>query len=184
VLFPEKIRITRSLRKSIRNRGYTVSFDRNFDAVIRACAEPREPGGGTWITEDMILAYHRMHIMGHAHSVEVNDEQGELVGGLYGIALGKVFFGESMFSRATDASKVGFATLVSHLHRWGYELIDCQLESAHLLSLGAENISRERFTELLERWATQPERITAWHIEPGLDTASGRPGLTDKPEGQ
>jgi leucyl/phenylalanyl-tRNA--protein transferase len=182
VLFPGKIRLTRSLRKSIRNRGYRISLDRNFDAVIRACAEPREPGGGTWITEDMIQAYNRMHIMGHAHSVEVYDPEQKLIGGLYGIAAGKVFFGESMFSLATDASKVGFATLVRHLQHWGYELIDCQLESEHLLSLGAENISREKFSQLLDQWATLPDQATLWQISPELDIAGWQPESADQPE--
>jgi leucyl/phenylalanyl-tRNA--protein transferase len=168
VLYPEEFRLSRSLRKSIRNRGYVVSFDRNFDAVIRACAEPRPGSTGTWITQEMIQAYNRLHIQGHAHSVEVLDQEGKLTGGLYGIAIGRVFFGESMFSTATDASKVGYATLICHLQHWGYQIIDCQMESAHLMSLGAGNISREEFRTALDQWCPQPALNTDWNINKDL----------------
>jgi len=168
VLYPEEFRLSRSLRKAIRNRGYQVSFDRNFDAVIRACAKPRPGSTGTWITQDMIQAYNRLHILGHAHSVEVTDEDGQLIGGLYGIAIGKVFFGESMFSTATDASKVGYATLVCHLQHWGYRLIDCQMESEHLVSLGAHNISRDTFRKELDTWCPQTPEQSSWAVNPEL----------------
>jgi leucyl/phenylalanyl-tRNA--protein transferase len=168
VLYPEHFRLRRSLRKALRNKPWKVSFDRNFDAVIRACAAPRDGSSGTWITPDMIIAYNRLHIAGHAHSVEVWDENSTLIGGLYGIAIGRVFFGESMFSLATDASKIGYATLVCHLQHWGYRIIDCQMESAHLLSLGAENISRRTFRKQLERWTENEGHPSPWAVDPNL----------------
>src|SRR4030066_154330 len=117
-----------------------------------ACAAPREqhPGGGSWITDDMVEAYAQLHAMGYAHSIETWRES-RLVGGLYGVALGGVFFGESMFARATDASKVALVALVSKLREWGFVLIDCQIPSAHLTSLGAEEIARSAFLTELER---------------------------------
>lgn len=148
VLFPERLRISRSLRKTLRNGGFEVSFDRDFAAVVRACGEPREASAGTWITAEMMAAYERLHRLGHAHSVEAWHE-GRLVGGLYGVALGRVFFGESMFHRRTDASKVAFAALVRRLHESGFEMIDCQMETGHLVSLGAETLPRTAFIERL-----------------------------------
>jgi leucyl/phenylalanyl-tRNA--protein transferase len=116
----------------------------------------------------MITAYNRLHISGHAHSVEVWDEHGRLIGGLYGIAIGQVFFGESMFSLATDASKIGYATLVCHLQHWGYQLIDCQMESAHLLSLGAENIPRRVFLEQVAHWTHEEGQPSPWSVDAQL----------------
>jgi len=168
VLYPEHFRLRRSLRKALRNRPWTVSFDRNFDAVIRGCAAPRDGSSGTWITHDMINAYNRLHIAGHAHSIEVWDESGRLIGGLYGVAIGQIFFGESMFSLATDASKIGYATLACHLQYWGYRLIDCQMESAHLLSLGAENIPRHIFLEQVARWTREEGQPSPWAVDPRL----------------
>ncbi|OOZ36475.1 leucyl/phenylalanyl-tRNA--protein transferase [Solemya velesiana gill symbiont] len=149
VLFPEKLKVSRSLGKVIRNRGFEVSLDADFPRVIHACSEPREDQQGTWITEEMIEAYIEMHRQGHAHSVEVWLE-GELVGGLYGIAIGRAFFGESMFSRVRDASKVALVHLTGQLLHWGYQLIDCQVYTSHLVSLGAEEIPRNRFCAALE----------------------------------
>jgi leucyl/phenylalanyl-tRNA---protein transferase len=168
VLYPEHFRLRRSLRKALRNKPWTVSFDRNFDAVIRACAAPRDGSSGTWITPDMVNAYNRLHIAGHAHSVEVWDAQGGLIGGLYGIGIGHVFFGESMFSLATDASKIGYATLICHLQHWGYRLIDCQMESAHLLSLGAENIPRRVFLKQVAHWTQEEAQHSPWSVDPQL----------------
>ncbi len=150
ILLPEDLKISRSLKKTIRKKLFQVSLDRDFETVIRACAENRGSSDmpGTWITEDMMHAYIELHRLGYAHSVEVW-EHNKLVGGLYGIALGKAFFGESMFSRSSDASKTGFITLVQQLSDWGYQLIDCQVESAHLASLGAKPVSRSRFIALL-----------------------------------
>ncbi|MBW0235619.1 MULTISPECIES: leucyl/phenylalanyl-tRNA--protein transferase [Pseudomonas] len=155
VLFPEELHVSRSLGKLLRQQRYDVSFDRDFAAVIRACAAPRAHADGTWITDDMQAAYIELHARGHAHSVEVWDN-GELVGGLYGLAMGQLFFGESMFSRADNASKFGFATLVKQLQAWGFVLIDCQMPTDHLQSLGARSIPRSQFAEYLRNHLDQP----------------------------
>ena len=157
VLLPGDLHISRSLRKTLRRRVYTVTFDRAFADVISACANIREEG--TWITADMRLAYLRLHALGLAHSVESWDCEGQLAGGLYGVALGRCFFGESMFSRETDASKVAFVHCVRQLEAWGYALVDCQVENAHLRSLGARLISRGEFLSILkENVDRQPEQ--------------------------
>ncbi|MBP8184575.1 MAG: leucyl/phenylalanyl-tRNA--protein transferase [Pseudomonas sp.] len=155
VLLPAELHISRSLSKCLRQQRYRVTFDRAFAQVIQACAAPRAYTDGTWITTPMQHAYHELHRQGIAHSVEVwlGDE---LVGGLYGLAMGQLFFGESMFSRADNASKVGFATLVSHLQQWGFVLIDCQMPTEHLHSLGARAISRKDFAEYLQAHRDQP----------------------------
>jgi len=152
VLFPDQLRISRSLRKTLNSQRFNVTIDQAFDRVIRACAAPRaEDNNGTWITHAMIAAYNQLHQLGHAHSVEVwQDDQ--LVGGLYGLALGRVFFGESMFHRQRDASKVGFAHLVEHIIALNFQLIDCQQATSHLESLGATTIPRHHFNELLQRY--------------------------------
>ncbi|WP_109513692.1 leucyl/phenylalanyl-tRNA--protein transferase [Pseudomonas ovata] len=148
VLFPEELHVSRSLSKVLRQQRYRVTFDQDFAAVIQACAEPRSYAKETWITGKMQDAYRQLHARGHAHSVEVWEDD-VLVGGLYGLAMGQLFFGESMFSRADNASKVGFATLVEHLKAWGFVLIDCQMPTAHLQSLGARSISRQAFADYL-----------------------------------
>jgi len=152
VLFPHEIRIHRSLRRVLRQHRFEVRTDSDFPAVIAACAMPREPGGGTWILPPMQDAYCRMFELGHAHSVECWLE-GRLVGGLYGMALGRVFFGESMFSFETDASKVALAYLARLLSAKGFAMIDCQMSTAHLQSMGAREISRNEFCAGLDRWA-------------------------------
>ncbi|WNW09694.1 leucyl/phenylalanyl-tRNA--protein transferase [Pseudomonas sp. DTU_2021_1001937_2_SI_NGA_ILE_001] len=151
VLLPEQLHVSRSLAKLLRQQRYRVTFDQDFDAVIGACAAPRSYAQGTWITNGMQDAYRELHRRGHAHSVEVWRGD-ELVGGLYGLAMGRLFFGESMFSRADNASKVGFATLVEHLAAWGFVLIDCQMPTDHLHSLGAGPISRAAFADYLNRY--------------------------------
>ncbi len=161
VLYPERLRVTRSLHKSLRNGGFLASVDRAFEAVVEACAAPREGTQGTWITPEMATAYARLAAAGHAHSVEVWRDN-ELVGGLYGVALGRVFFGESMFSRVRDASKIALAHLVDRLLQAGFRLIDCQVASAHLTSLGAELIPRREFNRMLERWAMEADPPGAW----------------------
>ena len=148
VLRPQNFRLHRSLRKSLQHCDYDIRVDTSFEAVMRACADPRPEQGGTWISEAIIAAYTALHHAGFAHSVETWMD-GELVGGLYGIALGRVFFGESMFVRRTDASKIAFAHLVTQLKRWQFELIDCQQETEHLASLGAGPISRKQFLDAL-----------------------------------
>ncbi len=163
VLFPGDLKLSRSLRRRLRRGDFDITFDRAFDAVIRACAEPRPASGGTWITNDMSDAYSRLHRLGWAHSAEVW-QHGRLTGGLYGVAIGRVFFGESMFSRATDASKAALASLVHALQPLGYELIDCQLPSAHLESLGARSVPRSEFLELLERWCETAIEPPPWPV--------------------
>lgn len=149
VLFPSRLRVSRSLRKGLRNQPYTVTFDHAFESVIRACSEPRsDDHPGTWITPEIIEAYLRLHRLGHAHSAETWRD-GELVGGVYGVSVGRVFFGESMFHRARDASKHAFVRLVELLGVWECAVIDCQMQTSHLLSLGAETLSRQAFVELL-----------------------------------
>jgi leucyl/phenylalanyl-tRNA--protein transferase len=143
VLWLENFRISRSLAKLIRQKRLQVTFNQAFTAVIKSCAAMRKETG-TWITVDMISAYTQLHLLGHAHSVEVWQEN-ELVGGLYGIAVGKVFCGESMFSKVSNASKVAMAYLVDRLKANGFILIDCQLPNPHLLSLGATTIARQEF---------------------------------------
>ncbi|OKA28046.1 leucyl/phenylalanyl-tRNA--protein transferase [Pseudomonas versuta] len=155
VLLPEELHVSRSLGKLLRQQRYQVSFDRDFASVIQACAAPRSYAEGTWITDEMQNAYIELHARGFAHSVEIWDN-GELVGGLYGLAMGQLFFGESMFSRADNASKFGFATLVRHLQAWGFVLIDCQMPTGHLESLGARSIPRQQFAEYLRDHLDQP----------------------------
>lgn len=161
VLFPEKLKVARSLRKTLQRGEFWVTFDQAFTQVIDGCATPRKQEGGTWITPEMKVAYSRLHELGYAHSVE-SWYQGELVGGLYGVAIGRVFFGESMFYRRTDASKAAFVTLVESLRRWQYGLIDCQVCTNHLISLGAEEIPRQRFIRLLDELCQTPCAETAW----------------------
>jgi len=164
VLFPQRLNISRSLRKTLRKQSFTVTLDQTFTDVIEACSHPRdyETQPGTWITREMRQAYQQLHKLGYAHSVECWHD-GQLVGGLYGVAIGRVFFGESMFTRRSDASKVAFITLVQQLMHWGFGVIDCQIHSQHLESLGAETIQREQFTNLLDTFCEQPEPV--WQFE-------------------
>lgn len=160
VLFPAEFRRSRSLEKSERNRGFELRWDGAFEEVIDACAAPRRRATGTWITPEMRAAYVSLHRMGIAHSVETWQD-GRLVGGLYGIQLGRVFFGESMFSAATDASKVALSALVRRALERGTAMIDCQLASGHLASLGSRAIARREFTALLREHAA-PAVASAW----------------------
>jgi leucyl/phenylalanyl-tRNA--protein transferase len=148
VLFPAQLRITRSLAKSIRNKGFETRLDTAFAEVISACGSNELRPGGTWLSPQMRLAYQRLHVMGYAHSVETW-RAGQLVGGLYGVALGQVFFGESMFSIERDASKVALARLCTELETRDFRVIDCQMATAHLLSMGAQLIPRSEFIQLL-----------------------------------
>jgi leucyl/phenylalanyl-tRNA--protein transferase len=162
VLPPGDLRVTDSLRKTMRKPGWTVTLDQAFERVMRACAAVPRPGqDGTWITEEMIAAYVELHRRGHAHSVEVS-WQGALVGGLYGVAIGRIFHGESMFHTRSDASKVGFAALVGRLRTAGFQLIDCQMPTAHLASLGAAPIRRAEFLATLARERDQAPAAHAW----------------------
>ncbi len=157
VLIPDELHISRSLHKVLRQGHFRVSFAQAFDSVIRACAAPRSYAQDTWITPPMQQAYIELHKRGIAHSVEVWLDD-KLVGGLYGLAMGRLFFGESMFSRADNASKVGFVTLVQQLKAWGFVLIDCQMPTQHLHSFGARAISRDNFAEYLHAHLDQPSR--------------------------
>lgn len=150
VFRPQALHVSRSLRKAMRCSDYRVSFNQRFVDVISACAEPRPHQDGTWITDDMRLAYTRLHFEGWAHSVEMLDGD-ELVGGLYGLAIGRVFFGESMFSRRSNASKMAMAALAAELTARDFCLLDGQVESPHLVSLGAQRMPRREFREELER---------------------------------
>ncbi len=161
IIFPEKLHLSKSLQKTLRKQTFQVTHDKDFAQVIIHCAAPRSGGAGTWLLPEMQQAYLRLHHQGYAHSIEVWYAD-ELVGGLYGIALGQVFFGESMFHRKTDASKVAFATLVQHLAAWGYQLIDCQVYTPHLVSLGAEEIARSDFCALLQAYTHVQPHSSAW----------------------
>ena len=161
VAIPGQMRITRSLLKTLRSARFEIRCDTAFGKVVEACAEPRNYADGTWIVPAMQQAYIRLHEVGWAHSVETWLE-GELVGGLYGVAIGQAFFGESMFHRVTDASKVAFAHLHHVLEREGYEILDCQMHTPHLASLGAKEISRHEYLKGLAAWVGQPRTPGSW----------------------
>lgn len=151
VLWPAALHVPRSLRKFMRKSPYRVTFDRAFTSVMRRCSVASRPGqDGTWITDEMVDGYSRLHVLGFAHSVEVWDTEGDLVGGLYGVALGSVFAGESMFASADNASKVGFVRLVEWLRERGCRLIDCQMHTEHLARFGAAEIPRTEYLEALQ----------------------------------
>jgi leucyl/phenylalanyl-tRNA--protein transferase len=151
VLFPEKFKVSKSLQQSIRNKKYTVAFDQNFEAVILKCAASARPEqDGTWISEEMIEAYVKLHELGFAHSVETIMD-GKLVGGLYGVSLGRIFYGESMFFTERDASKVALFYLVEKLESWDFLAVDAQQDTEHMRSLGAETIPSEEFLKLLDK---------------------------------
>lgn len=153
VIVPDQLRVSRSLRQRLRRSGWRCTADEAFVAVVQACAEPRE--GGSWITPDYIGGYVRLHELGAAHSIEVWEDE-ELVGGLYGVVSGAVFTGESMFHRRTDASKVALVALRDHMVGRGLELIDCQLPTDHLTSMGAVAMPRSEFLDVLETLAAKP----------------------------
>jgi leucyl/phenylalanyl-tRNA---protein transferase len=161
VLFPGKLVISRSLGKVLRKQKFTITIDQAFAEVIEACSKPRKDELGTWITQEIFQAYYELHKSSHAHSAEAW-LNGELVGGLYGIAMGRVFFGESMFHTETDASKAAFVSLVEQLKCWGYKLIDCQVSTRHLISFGAEEITRSEFASLLEQYCDESPDPLAW----------------------
>lgn len=164
VMFPSELKISRSLRKTLKKDYYQICTDRCFTQVMQACAAPRKEQAGTWIHPQMIAAYSALHEMGLAHSVETWID-GELAGGLYGVSLGKVFFGESMFSRQPDASKIAFVHLVKQLQCWEYGLIDCQVRTGHLASLGAREISRAEFGQKLDALITRIEPGGKWNFD-------------------
>jgi leucyl/phenylalanyl-tRNA--protein transferase len=161
VLYPERLHVSRSLARTLKKSVFAVTLDTAFEAVIRACAAPRTDDSGTWITPEMEQAYLEMYRQGHAHSVECW-LGGELVGGLYGVAVGRMFFGESMFATATDASKVALAGLARQLARWDFQLIDCQVHTSHLVSMGANTMSRNEFVYILKKACALPGPAAPW----------------------
>ena len=161
VLRPQDIHISKSLKKLLRKEQFQCTFDSAFNEVIDSCSKPRADDDGTWITDSMQGAYQALHQLGHAHSIEVWQDD-SLVGGLYGLAIGQFFFGESMFSRQTNASKIAFVYLCEQLQRWGYQYIDCQVETAHLVSLGAYEIDRVYFENILETHCNAAPSELAW----------------------
>jgi leucyl/phenylalanyl-tRNA--protein transferase len=183
VLQPARLHVSHSLRKKLRKEAFRVTIDRAFGRVLDGCAAPRTGDTGTWLSPSMRRAYTALHTNGLAHSIEVWMD-GELAGGIYGVAIGRMFFGESMFSRRTDASKIAMARLAAQLERWDYPLIDCQLETEHLLSLGAEHMSRRRFVAEVARltrldapvWVIDADLAgAAEHAPRILRTAPGSP---------
>lgn len=166
VLFPEKLHISRSLKRSLRPGLFNATLDQRFRDVMQHCAGPRPqyPDGGTWITEEMLDAYTKLHEQGYAHSVETWQE-GQLVGGLYGVALGRAFFAESMFTRVPDASKVALVSLVRQLQTWKFRIIDCQQASPHVMRFGAEEIPRHEFLDHLAEAVRLPERRGRWQFD-------------------
>lgn len=167
ILIPEQLHLPRSLRKNLRNRGYRYSFDCAFSDVVSACAAPRNGDPGTWITRAMSQAYLALFDAGYAHSVECWRED-QLVGGLYGVSIGRIFFGESMFSSSTDASKCALVCLAAHLQSWSYPLIDAQVASDHLDWIGSISIPRTRFNQILDEFTKKRETGTTWCIDPEL----------------
>lgn len=174
VVAPANVQVGRSLRKVLGKRPYEIRVDTSFREVIEACAHtPRANQPGTWITDEMVEAYVRLHELGIAHSAEAWAD-GELVGGLYGIALGGAFFGESMFAKHPDASKVAFVVLCRQLARWGFELIDSQITNEHTRRFGTVEISRRSFLAAVRELVRRPSRLGAWQLDPDLPT--GRDG--------
>ncbi len=167
ILYVDELHMSRSLRRVVRAGRFRVTMDRAFRAVMEGCAEPRPDQAGTWITSEMMRAYEQLARLGYAHSIEAW-EGDTLVGGLYGVALGRMFFGESMFTRVSDASKVAFVHLVWQLSRWRMPMIDCQMSTAHLASLGAREISRPEFTRALSALVRQPPVAAPWRLDPDL----------------
>ena len=164
VLFPAEFRMPRSLAKRLRRRDYEVRVDTAFETVMRGCAAPRGDAAGTWITEEMIGAYCALHRLGHAHSVETWIG-GRLAGGLYGVAIGRMFYGESMFTREADASKIALVHLVRRLARHGFGMIDCQMNTAHLARFGAREIPRADFSRRLGELINYPADAPVWRFD-------------------
>ena len=161
VMFPDELKVSRSLAKTLRNLDYEVRVDAAFFEVMRACSEPRAGQDGTWIVPEMVAAYCRLHQLGYAHSFETWMD-GELVGGLYGVSIGRMFYGESMFSRRRDASKLAFVHMVRHLQTQGVAMIDCQMHTEHLASLGARLIPRDVFLATLKENIRHPQPDQMW----------------------
>lgn len=179
VLMPTEVHVSRSLRKHLRRRELGVTMDRAFARVIRGCSAPRGGQAGTWIIPEMIAAYEHLHRAGLAHSVEVWAGE-RLVGGLYGVAIGRAFFGESMFSRVADASKVALVHLCRHLAERGFGLIDCQMQTEHLMRMGAKEVPRTQFVASLGRWCTLDSPRGDWN-DGQIHYPQDRPAETPDP---
>ncbi|MBK5943716.1 MAG: leucyl/phenylalanyl-tRNA--protein transferase [Halorhodospira halophila] len=171
IFLPGDFHVSRSLRRRLNQTRMTVTLDTEFEAVMAGCAAPRPDQDGTWITREMIAAYTELHHLGCAHSAEVWLE-GELVGGVYGVALNGAFFGESMFSRMEDASKVGLTWLTAQLWRWGFQLFDCQMSNPHLARLGVRQIPRSEYLARLDRALQASHRDSPWRLDNDLDPAT------------
>lgn len=166
ILYPDEIKISRSLKKTLRHNNFSITADTAFSEVVKACAGPRaqSPTGGTWITTEMMDTYNRLHQLGYGHSIEVWNEE-KLVGGLYGLSLGSAFFGESMFSYQSDASKLALVYLAKFSKSRGIDFIDCQLPTGHLASMGAVNISRKEYLRILETALKHQDHTKYWKLE-------------------
>ena len=169
VLYPPDFIVHKSLKKTLRKNNWNIIYDCAFREVMLACAEPRSYTHNTWITNEMLDAYCNLHSLGYAHSIEVRNEDNNLIGGVYGLSIGSIFFGESMFSRATDASKVALLYLCAYLTQWKYQVMDTQLPSAHLSSLGGIAISRSEYLELLQRCIAEKCSDGAWQDQQKVD---------------
>jgi leucyl/phenylalanyl-tRNA---protein transferase len=170
ILVPAELHVSHSLRRRLRRADFLVKADTAFETVMRECAAPRRDEPGTWISDRMIRAYVRLHQAGFAHSIETWID-GQLAGGLYGVAIGRAFFGESMFTRRTDASKIAFVSLVRQLARWEFGMIDCQMRTEHLASLGAREIPRREFVRSLQPLIACPSRPAPWRLDADLAAA-------------
>lgn len=165
VLIPDELKVSRSLRQKLKKDVFTITMDTAFESVITHCATvQRGENNGTWITDDMISAYTKLHNSGYAHSIEAW-HGGELAGGLYGLSLGTAFFGESMFAIRSDASKVSFVRLVQQLQSWQFTLVDCQITTAHLIRFGAKEIARSDFLHRLQRALEQSTKKGKWRFD-------------------
>ncbi len=161
VIHTDRLHVSRRTRRALSNSGFVVEFNQRFDQTLSACAEPRAGQSGTWITDDMRRAYRALHDHGWAHSIEIL-QRDQVVGGMYGLAIGKVFFGESMYSRADNASKAALLACCQITRRSGFSLLDCQVVSPHLLTLGAELVPRERFLSSVQSGTTPPTPFSGW----------------------
>jgi leucyl/phenylalanyl-tRNA--protein transferase len=175
VLFPAQLHVSRSLARRLRKDDYAVTLNRAFPAVLEACAAPRARGRGTWLGAEMKQAYQDLHERGHAQSIEVW-QRGELAGGLYGVSLGRAFYGESMFSRMDDGSKVALHWLCRQLREWDFELMDCQIASPHLATLGAVELSRHEFLARLRGAVAQPAPTGRWRFDIDVPAPAGHVG--------
>ena len=168
ILKPECLKISKSLKRIISKKQFSITMDHDFETVINSCATTKRKEGGTWIVNEMINAYIELHHKGFAHSVEVWEKE-KLVGGLYGVSIGRIFFGESMFSETNNASKIALVYLVKALSEWGFPCIDCQIKTEHLISMGAREISRHDFLNQLKKTVKEKTRVGRWSLPESLE---------------